>query len=93
MYRSKFRTIKYMKGSFFSKAKYMNGVDFEILARTPVPQLPPSYPHPERILTTTTYTIKTSITRTLMARPMASSSSFLIPGKFYRYPKKANIYG
>ena len=23
----------------------MNGVGFEILARTPVPKLPPSYPH------------------------------------------------
>ena len=31
---------------FFSKARYMNGVGFEILARTPVPQLPPSYPPP-----------------------------------------------
>ena len=26
----------------------MNGVVFEILARTPVPQLPPSYPHESR---------------------------------------------
>ena len=25
---------------FFSKARYMNGVGFEILARTPVPKLP-----------------------------------------------------
>ena len=32
---------------FFSKAKYMIGVDFEILARTPVPQLPPLLPLPE----------------------------------------------
>ena len=29
-----------MNGSVFSKARYMNGVGFEILARTPVPQLP-----------------------------------------------------
>ena len=33
-------------GPFFSKARYMNGVGFEILARTPVPKLPLSY-HPE----------------------------------------------
>ena len=30
--------------SIFSKARYMNEVGFEILARTPVAQLPPSYP-------------------------------------------------
>ena len=29
----------------FSKARYMNEVDFEVLTRTPVPHLPPSYPH------------------------------------------------
>ena len=29
-----------MNGSVFSKARYMNGVGFEILARTPVPKLP-----------------------------------------------------
>ena len=44
MNRSTFRMIKYM--NVFSNARYMNGVGFEILARTPVPQLPPSYPHP-----------------------------------------------
>ena len=34
-------------GPFFPKARYMNGVGFEILARTPVPKLPLSYhPHP-----------------------------------------------
>ena len=37
-------------GPFFSKARYMNGVGFEILARTPVPKLPllpaPPPPHP-----------------------------------------------
>ena len=44
--RSIFRMIKYMNGSFFSKARYMNGIGFEILARTPVPKLPPNYPHP-----------------------------------------------
>ena len=33
-----------MNGSVSSKARYMNGVSFEILARTPVPQLPQSYP-------------------------------------------------
>ena len=32
--------IKYMNGSVFSKASYMNGVGFEILARAPVPKLP-----------------------------------------------------
>ena len=31
-------------GPFFSKARYMNGVGFEILARTPAPKLPLSYP-------------------------------------------------
>ena len=42
---STFRTIKYMNGSVFSKVMYMNGAGFEILARTPVPHLPPScYP-------------------------------------------------
>ena len=35
-----------MNGSVFSKARYMNGVGFEILARTPVPKLPLSYPPP-----------------------------------------------
>ena len=30
----------------FLKARYMNGVGFEILARTPVPKLPPSPPPP-----------------------------------------------
>ena len=43
-----FRMIRYMNGSVFSKARYMNGVGFEILARTFVPKLPPSYP-PEKI--------------------------------------------
>ena len=36
----------YMNGSVFSNARYMNGVVFQILAHTPVPQLPPSYPSP-----------------------------------------------
>ena len=40
------RMIKSMNGSIFSKAKYINGVGFEILARTPIPQLPPSYTPP-----------------------------------------------
>ena len=43
MIRSTFWMIKYMNGSVFSKARYMNGVGFEILARTPVPKLPLSY--------------------------------------------------
>ena len=46
MNRSTFLMIKYMNGSVFSKARYMNWAGFEILARTPVPQLSPSYPHP-----------------------------------------------
>ena len=33
-------------GPFFSKARYMNGVGFEILAHTPVPKLPPPPPSP-----------------------------------------------
>ena len=33
-------------GPFFSKARYMNGVGFEILARTPVPKLALSYTPP-----------------------------------------------
>ena len=46
-YRSTFWMIKYMNGSVFSKARYMNGVGFEILARTPVPKLTLSHtPHP-----------------------------------------------
>ena len=36
-----------VRGSVFSKARYMNGVGFEILARTPVPKLPLSYPPPQ----------------------------------------------
>ena len=36
MNRSTFWMIKYMNGLVFSKARYMNGVGFEILARTPV---------------------------------------------------------
>ena len=43
MKRYTFWMVKYMNGSVFSKARYMNGVGFEILARTPVLQLPPSY--------------------------------------------------
>ena len=37
-----------MNGSVFSKARYMNGVGFEILARTSVPQLHLSYTPPPR---------------------------------------------
>ena len=50
MNRSPFWMIMYMIGSIFSKARYMNGVGFEILGRTSVPKLPLSYPpppHPE----------------------------------------------
>ena len=43
MNRSTFWMIKYMNGSIFSKARYMNGVGFEILARTPVPKFPSKY--------------------------------------------------
>ena len=45
MNRSTFWMIVYMNGSVFSKARYINGVGFEILARTLVSQLSPSY-HP-----------------------------------------------
>ena len=38
-----FGTIKDMNGSIFSKASNMNGVGFEVLARIPVPHLPPIY--------------------------------------------------
>ena len=52
MNRTTFWMIKYMNGSVFSKARYMNGVGFEILARTPVPKLPllptPPPPSPSR---------------------------------------------
>ena len=62
MNRSTFWMIKYMNGSLFSKAKYMNGMGFEILARTPVLQLPPSYPpltpHPHpRLITANNYAV------------------------------------
>ena len=40
MTRSTFWMIKYMNGSVFSNARYMDGLGFEILARTPVPKLP-----------------------------------------------------
>ena len=40
MNRSTFWIIKYMNRSVFSKARYMNGVGFEMLARTLVPKLP-----------------------------------------------------
>ena len=39
-------TIKYMNRSYLSKARYMIGVGFKILGRTPVPKLPPIYPPP-----------------------------------------------
>ena len=51
MNRSTFMTIKYilyMNGSVFSNAMYMNMVGFEILAHTPVTQLPTSYPPPSQ---------------------------------------------
>ena len=38
-----FRWSSIWMGPFFSKARYMNGVGFEVLARTPVPKLSPSY--------------------------------------------------
>ena len=46
MNRSTFWMIKYMNGSIFSNARYMNGVGFEILACTPVPKLLLSYRPP-----------------------------------------------
>ena len=49
MNRSTFWMIKYMNGSVFSKARYMNVVGFEILARTPVPPPPPPPPPPRVI--------------------------------------------
>ena len=54
MNRSTFWMIKYMNGSVVSKARYMNGVGFEILARTTVPKLPLSYPTlpPEELILT-----------------------------------------
>ena len=39
-----FCSIKYMNMSFLSKTKYMIGVGVKKLARTPVPNLSPSYP-------------------------------------------------
>ena len=47
MNRSTFCEIKYKNRMFVSKAMYMIGVGFVILARTPVPKLHPSYPHPQ----------------------------------------------
>ena len=49
MNMSTLRTIKYMNRSYFSKARYMIGVGFKILGRTPVPKLPPSYPPSEKM--------------------------------------------
>ena len=46
MKRSTFWMIKYMNESVFSKARFMNGVGFEILARTSVPKLPLNYTPP-----------------------------------------------
>ena len=52
MNTSTFWMIKYMNGSVFSKARYINGVGFEILARTSVLTLSytpsPYTPHPPR---------------------------------------------
>ena len=45
MNRSTFLDDQVYEWVRFSKARYMNGVGFEILARTPVPKLPLSY-HP-----------------------------------------------
>ena len=47
MNKSTFCEIKYMNGLFFSKAKYMIGFDFKILAHTPLKKLPPELPAPE----------------------------------------------
>ena len=47
-----------MNGSVFSKARYINGLGFEILARTPVPKLPLGYPTPR--LDTTAYVLASS---------------------------------
>ena len=44
MIRLIFSEIRFMNGMFFSKARYMIGVGFKVLARTPLPKLPPSYP-------------------------------------------------
>ena len=43
MNRSTFCEIKYINGLLFSKAMYMTGVGFKILARTLIPKLPVSY--------------------------------------------------
>ena len=45
MNRSTFCEIKVYEWTVLSKARYMIGVGFKILARTPVPKLPQSYPH------------------------------------------------
>ena len=58
MNRSTFWMIKYTNGSVFSKARYMNGVGFEILARTPVPKLSLSYPHSYQDLRSLTSNLK-----------------------------------
>ena len=42
-----FRRFSIWMGPFFSNARYINGVGFEILARAPVPHLPQNYlPNP-----------------------------------------------
>ena len=55
MNMSPLRTIKYMNRSYFSKARYMIGVGFKILGRTPVPKLPPSNPPPPRDINSIIY--------------------------------------
>ena len=56
-------TIRVMNRSYFSKARYMIGVGFKILGRTPVPKLLPSYPPPRDFLFCCTYTEKIKIGR------------------------------
>ena len=51
MNRSTFRTIKDINGFVFSKARYMNGIGFEILARTPSTTPPPPPPHTHTLVT------------------------------------------
>ena len=39
----------YMNRSFLSKTKHLIWIGFKILTRSPIPNLPPSYPPPPRL--------------------------------------------
>ena len=90
MNRSTFWMIKYMNGwpgSVFLKARNMNGVGFEILARTPVPKLllgyfpppppPPSHTHTLEVRTNMVVALEENEVRTNIVVALERKTSIL----------------